>query len=174
MRPVVQRVTFCFRLLLALLILTTSATFAAELRFSSLTDEDWRQMEFQRRVARELVMRHLGQELKGDELSDLGLLQRLLDGGAVDPNSTFELQSLGVALGDVMAARLRLSWVIVEDEAGRNRALQLGETNLVTFPVTMISTRVQADLPTDVRKLFDEASERIEAYKKKGQASVSE
>ena len=120
----------------ALLALTAAAPSGGAWRFSSLTNADEIQMDFQRRVAHELVVRHLGQPMKGDELSDLGLIQRLLDGNAVDPDSTFELQALGVALGDVMAARLHLSWVIAEDDAGRSRALRYGDTDLLIFPVT--------------------------------------
>ena len=67
----------------------------------------------QRELASELSRRHLGTPLTGGEIRDLEVLQRLLDGRAIDREDVFEQQALGVAFGDVMAKNLDLHWVVV-------------------------------------------------------------
>ena len=62
-----------------------------------------------------------------------------------------------MVLGDVMVAQLGLSWVVVEDELGRSRALRLGESDELVYPVTMISKRVEADIRFTVDELYAKA-----------------
>ena len=59
-----------------------------------------------------------------------------------------------MALGDVMASRLRLQWVVLDDQLGRSRALRLGDTPHLFFPVTMISKRTKNGEPIDIEGLY--------------------
>jgi hypothetical protein len=77
----------------------------------------------------------------------------------LQPDQTLELQALGVVLGDVMVAQLGFSWAIVEDELGRSRALRLGESDDLVYPVTMISKRVEKDIRFTVEELYAKARE---------------
>jgi hypothetical protein len=54
-----------------------------------------------------------------------------------------------------------LTRVIVEDDYGRDPALILEGTSIISFPLTAISKRVQAGEAVDVRSLFRSASETI-------------
>jgi len=123
-------------------------------RFQPLSDSDRTLLERQREVARELARRHVGAPLSGSSREDLRVLQDLLDKEVLSPDRTAELQALGVALGDVMAAHFGLDWVVFEDELGRSRALRLDETEVVIFPVTMLSKRVEKRVPFRVDELW--------------------
>lgn len=129
----------------------------AEPRIAPLTASQRHHLERQRGLADELARRHLGTGLHRD-LGDLRILQQLLDRRVLAPDQTYELQALGVALGDVLAARHRLQWVRVIDEYGESRALEQAASGTLLFPVTMISRRVEAGLEVDVRQRYDEAS----------------
>ena len=91
----------------------------------------------------------------------LHLLDVILKQAWIDPDDTLKLQCLGIAFGDALAQELGLTWVIVEDDYGRDPALILEGTSIVSFPLTAISKRVQAGETVDVRSLFRSACETI-------------
>lgn len=115
-----------------------------------------RHNEQQREIVAALARRYVGAEPRGTR-ADLRILQRIIDTGVLDATRTYELQALGVVLGDVLAEELGLDWVVVRDEYGRSRALRFGDTDNLIFPVTMISKRIEAGLPVDVEALYEKA-----------------
>lgn len=147
--------------------LSASARYAPSLsgarveRYQPLSGVEQRRLAEQRDLARELARRHVGSPLTGSSLEDLRVLQSLVDGGEIEREQTWELQALGVALGDVMASRLGLDWIAYQDEYGRNRALRLDDTDVVIFPVTMISKRIEAGLPVDVQELWEKTQRTL-------------
>jgi hypothetical protein len=126
-------------------------------RIGPLADSDERLLSQQRSAVDELARRHVGSPLTGGTTDDLRVLQELLDQRVLQPDQTYELQALGVVLGDVMVAQLGFSWAIVEDELGRSRALRPGESDAIVYPVTMISKRVEADIRFTVDELYAKA-----------------
>ena len=126
-------------------------------RIGPLTHSDERLLSQQRSVVDELARRHVGSPVTGGTANDLRILQELLDQRVLQPDQTYELQALGVVLGDVMVAQLDFSWVVVEDELGRSRALRLEESDDMVYPVTMISKRVEADVRFTVDELYAKA-----------------
>lgn len=87
--------------------------------------------------------------------ADLAFLQRILDDGAVRKDDTFRLQSLGMALGEVLVNELGFHWVVVEDKYGRDPAVKFASTSVLVFPMTMISKRVERAERPDVLQLFE-------------------
>jgi uncharacterized protein DUF3806 len=85
----------------------------------------------------------------------LGVIAAILENGWVKPTDTWKLQSLGIALGDALAQKLMLDWVTVDDSYGRTPALRWPGTSIVSFPVTMISKRVEDGEQVDVDWLFE-------------------
>ena len=125
-----------------------------------------RRLREQRELVQELARRHVGTALSlGRSLDDLRVIQELLDKKIFTPDQTYELQALGVALGDVIATQLDLHWVAVEDELGRSRALQWGEGEDLVFPVTMISKRVEVDLRFRVVDLYEKAEVAVQGFR---------
>jgi hypothetical protein len=117
-------------------------------RIGPLAHSDERLLSQQRSAVDELARRHVGSPLTGGTIDDQRVLQ---------PDQTYELQALGVVLGDVMVAQLGFSWAVVEDELGRSRALRLGESDELVYPVSMISKRVEADIRFTVDELYAKA-----------------
>lgn len=126
-----------------------------------LRDGDRRRLERQRVVIDELARRHVGAAPRGGALADLRILQTLIDRRVLASDQSFELQALGVVLGDVLAEHLDLAWVVVDDEYGRTRALRFGTREDVFFPITMISRRYEKNIPVDVDELYRSIESKV-------------
>jgi hypothetical protein len=127
---------------------------SAESVVQPLAAGDRRKLERQRGIVDVLARRRVGTPRRGGAIGDLRLLQSLVDDRVLSTDQSYELQALGVVLGDVMAEQLDLSWVVVDDQYGRTRALQYGSHEDVFFPVTMISRRYEKNIPVDVDELY--------------------
>lgn len=99
----------------------------------------------------------------------LRLLDTILRNHWVEPSETLKLQCLGVAFGDALAQKLGLQWITVEDEYGRDPALIVEGTSIITFPLTSISKRVESGEVVDVHELFRAACETILRLKSEAQ-----
>lgn len=126
-------------------------------RILPLEASDQRQLRLQRKAIDELARRHVGTPVSGGDLDDLRIVQALLDQRVLAADQVYELQALGVVLGDVMVKQLGFSWVVVQDEIGRSRALRFRDTDTLVFPVTMISKRVEGDVRFEVSDLYAKA-----------------
>jgi len=92
----------------------------------------------------------------------LVLIQRLLDSGLIEKESTCTLQSLGLAFGRVfMESESDYDWWMIDDEYGRDPAIRYRETSLVFHPQTMISKRVEEDEPIDVVEMYEGLRARL-------------
>lgn len=105
----------------------------------------------------------LGNQFHGD-LSDIELLQRIIDEKLIAKDDSLMMQSAGVVLGNVMVEELGLRWIIYEDRLGRSRALCVNNTSNCLFPVTMLSRRLEVNAPVDVQKIYDDAVAIIDPY----------
>ena len=93
----------------------------------------------------------------------LGTIRAILDGNVFNPNQTYELQCLGIVLGDAFALEFGLEWVTVEDEHGRDPAMRLPGTSIILFPLTMISKRIERGEKVDVFDLFNGVAAEVES-----------
>src|SRR5262245_4451663 len=73
---------------------------------------------------------------------DLRLLQRLQDDGALSAERQKELECVGIAFGQILAAQTPLVWVTVEWQGQRDLGLQYPQTTVIVFPGSMIAKRV--------------------------------
>lgn len=85
----------------------------------------------------------------------LGLLRALLAQKVFKPEQTYELQCMGIVLGDVFVQELGMEWVTVRDEHGVDPAVRMPRTDTLLFPLTMISKRVEKGETVDVFELFN-------------------
>jgi Domain of unknown function (DUF3806) len=115
-------------------------------------------------VLRLLKSRYPDSTINHDE-RDLNWLQRLIDEKVLGPDKTYELQCLGAVLGQVFAAKTPLKWVVVEDEYGRNLALQYPNTSVIVFPTTMISKRLEDGRDVDVVPIYRTVAAQVEKLK---------
>lgn len=131
-----------------------------EQRIESLSGNDATDVSEKRRWVREHYepdAQHKYETLEGK----LQLLDVILKNNWIDPSDTLKLQCLGITFGDAIAQELGLKWVVVEDEYGRDPALILEGTSIISFPLTAISKRIQAGEVVDVHALFQTACETI-------------
>jgi hypothetical protein len=91
----------------------------------------------------------------------LGVLRAALGGNVFQPSQTYELQCLGIVLGDVLASELGMVWRMVEDEHGRDPCLVIDGTSIVLFPLTMISKRIERGEQVDVFDLFNGVADDV-------------
>jgi hypothetical protein len=121
----------------------------------------------QRAVIEAAVRERYGTSLPGG-VEDLATLQRLVDDRAFHEEQTYELQSLGIVLGQVLAGNPDLSWVTVEDAYGADPALRYKATSILVFPLTMISKRIEEGREVDVESLYASTLEHIRALEREG------
>jgi hypothetical protein len=95
----------------------------------------------------------------------LNLLDTIIKSNWIEKSETYNLQSLGITLGDVIAQDLNFVWVEVTDDYGNDPALQLPDTILILFPMTMISKRIEDNQEVDIYKLYNELREKVNEIK---------
>jgi hypothetical protein len=122
-------------------------------------------MASQRRSLSDLVYRQLGVSKLSGSLDDLKILQRLVDGELIEKDDVKGWQAAGVVLGDLLAEKLDLHLVQVEDEFGISKALQWKKTNNFVFPITMLSKRQQWNQPIDLRAIYANVENEVAQFR---------
>jgi hypothetical protein len=97
----------------------------------------------------------------------LGLLRALLAQQVFKPTQTYELQCMGIVLGDTFVQEMGMEWITVEDEHGSDPAVRLPGTTIIIYPLTMISKRVERGETVDVFALFNGVADQIDQIKAK-------
>lgn len=135
------------------------------------TEEDLKILEAQRSVCTQ----YLGDEnskakYHSSSAGKLGLLRALLAANIFSADQTYELQAMGVILGDVFVKELGMQWIMVEDDYGRNPALQMPGTSIILYPQTMISKRVEKGDSVDVFDLFNGLADEVDRLRMEQQS----
>jgi hypothetical protein len=163
-------------LLACLYSFSTQAQTQLNIQQNSIVDEvklsvrdlgwmDKSHMEKEVQKVDQLAQLKLGMQLH-QNLSDLNLLQQLVDKNWVKNDDTSLQQAMGMALGNIMLADFpnTLEWKIYEDSLGRSRAVCAKGTKECIFPVTMIQRRMQIGTHPEMQKLYDNALARMEKF----------
>jgi hypothetical protein len=124
-------------------------------KFTELAKDDVARLEKQRALVAATAKERYGTSALTKTKADVAVLQRLLDDRAFSKNQTYELQCLGVVLGDVLASEFPLRWVMVTDEYGTDPTLRFRDTTIQINALTMISKRVERDETVDVSWFLD-------------------
>jgi len=133
-------------------------------KIEELSEIDIQRIEAQRKWVREHFSPE--SEFKYQSLDEkLLLLDTILRNKWIEPNETLKLQCLGITFGDALAQQLGLKWVMVEDEYGRDPALIIEGTSIKSFPLTLISKRIERGEDIDVFNLFKSACKTLEELK---------
>lgn len=111
-----------------------------------------------------LARTRLGTELRSD-LSDLTVLQQIVDRELIGSKDTESLQALGAVMANIMLIDVpSLEWKIYKDSVGRSRALCAKNTKECLFPMTMLSRRMEVGLKPDVKKVYEESLSLLDEY----------
>jgi hypothetical protein len=136
-------------------------------KIETMSEEDVRRVEAQRTWVRDHYQTEAQHEYETAE-GKLRLIETILNANWIEPTETWKLQSLGIALGDVLAQEMGLNWVIVDDEFGRDPALQLPNSTIVVFPLTAVSKRIERGEKVDARDLLEGFKQTIEEKRREG------
>ena len=136
---------------------------------TELNDEDRDRFRRQRAV----VEQHLGDNEENRRKYEtaagkLGTIRAILQADVFNADQTYELQCLGIVLGDVYVQDLGMEWVMVEDEYGRDPAVRLPGTSIILYPLTMISKRIERGEQVDVFELYNGVAAEVEKLKAQG------
>jgi len=122
------------------------------------------QLQSQRDFVKSLVSQHLPNMYLNNSKEDLYILQAILDKKLLSKQQTWELQSLGVVFGDVLANEIGdLKWWQVTDDYGTDPVLRYKETTLQIGALTMISKRVEDNGEIDVVHMSEWLKEFVES-----------
>lgn len=136
-------------------------------QFTELSAADRERLDRQRAIVAAEAKSRYGTPALTGTVSDLRVLQKLIDDMAFKKDQTYELQSLGVVFGDVLVSELPLRWVMVTDEFGTDPTLRLKNTTLQVNALTMISKRVERGERVDLADLLRFTREYIANNEKK-------
>jgi hypothetical protein len=92
----------------------------------------------------------------------LGLLRAIIEHKPYRADQTYELQCMGIVLGDAFVEDMGMEWVIIEDEYGRDPALRMPNTSVIIYPLTMISKRVERGETVDVFEIYNGVASDVE------------
>ena len=134
--------------------------------FSELSREDKERLDQQRALVAAAAKQRYGTAALTRTKADLPILQRLLDDKVFNKSQTYELQSLGVVFGDVLASEFPLRWVMLADEYGTDPTLRFKKTSININALTMISKRVEKDEGVDVFWLLQKTREALSDARK--------
>ena len=133
----------------------------SEQTISTLTDDDLTRLAEQRSVVTEFLTAS-GLEKFKSAAGKLGLLRWILREEKFSPEQTYELQSMGIVLGDVFVQEMGFHWVMVEDDYGRDPALKFQGTSIIIFPLTMISKRIERGDAVDIFELYNKGAALVQ------------
>lgn len=135
-------------------------------KFSELSAADSGRLDQQRALVAAEAKKRYGTSQLTRSMPDLKVLQRLIDDHAFSKTQSYELQSLGVAFGDVLASELNLRWVMITDEFGTDPTLRLKDTSVQVNALTMISKRIERNEPVSLVDLLETTRQRLPPFAK--------
>ena len=137
-------------------------------KFSELSYEDRTRLAQQRAIVTAAAKQRYGTSILKKTVADLPVLQRLIDDKVFNKKQTYELQSLGIAFGDVLENELPLRWVMVTDEYGTDPTLRFKGTTVQINALTMISKRVEKDQNVNLSELLRITREELTRISQNG------
>jgi hypothetical protein len=132
-------------------------------KFNELLDSDKVRLDQQRALVAATAKQKYGTAALTKSVADLPVLQRLIDDNVFNKTQTYELQSLGVAFGDVLANELPLRWEMLEDEYGTDPVLRYKDKPVNINALTMISKRVERGEVVNLARLLQLTRDQLRA-----------
>lgn len=137
----------------------------SELKIGALNAEDRARLTKQRLVIERFLRDDESREKFKTAQGKLDLLRELLDVGVYGRNQPYELQCLGVVLGDVFVLNQGMEWITFEDESGRDLAVRVPDRRIYLLPLTMISKRIERREKFNLVELYEGAVAQVEKMK---------
>lgn len=164
--PKAMRAALILAVLLSFIISCSKPQVAPSLtpKFNELSDSDRERLDRQRAIVAATAKQKYGTGGLTTTVADLPVLQRLIDDNAFSKSQTYELQSLGVAFGDVLASELPLRWTMVTDEYGTDPTLRYKDRPVNINALTMISKRVERGEAVNLVRLLQITRDQLRQW----------
>ena len=143
-------------------------TTQSDQKISALTDADQQRLRDQREVVESYLADDSSRQKYQTIAGKLGTIRAILQESSLKPSQTYELQCLGVVLGDAYVQDMKMEWIIVEEPHRRDPAIRFPGTSIVLFPLTMISKRVERGETVDVFDLYNEIAAQVDQLRRQG------
>lgn len=138
-----------------------------EQKITALNEADQKRLRDHRAVVEKYLGSENSKEKYKTAAGKLGTIRAILQGNVFKPDQKYELQCLGIVLGDVFVQDMGMEWIMVEDEYGRDPAVRLPDTTIILYPMTMISKRIERGENVDVFELYNGTAAQVEELKGK-------
>lgn len=145
-----------------------SASSESKQTITPLNEADQKRLLDQRAVVERFLKSEDSKQKYQKPAGKLGTIRAILQGNVFKQDQTYELQCLGIVLGDAFVQELGMEWVMVEDEYGRDPAVRLPNTSIILYPMTMISKRVERGEQVDVFEMFNGVAAQVEELQRQG------
>lgn len=139
-----------------------------EQKVTALNEADQKLLHDRRAVVERYLVNEDSKQKYKTAAGKLGTIRAILQGGVFRPDQTYELQCLGIVLGDALVQDMGLEWIMVEDEYGRDPAVRMPKTTIILYPMTMISKRIERGETVDVFELFNGVAAQVEELQRQG------
>lgn len=139
-----------------------------EQEITALTEADQQRLRDQRAVVEKYLDNDDARQKYKAAAGKLGTIRAILQAGIFKRDQSYELQCLGVVLGDVFVQELGMEWIIVADEDGRDPAVRMPNTTIILYPLTMISKRVERGERVDAFELYNGVVDYVEGLPRQG------
>jgi hypothetical protein len=133
-------------------------------KFTELSDSDKVQLDRRRTLVAQVAKQKYGTSGLTKTVADLPILQRMIDDNTFSKTQTYELQSLGIAFGDVLASELPLHWMMVTDEYGTDPTLRYKDEPANINALTMISKRIERGDAVNLVHLLQESRQQLRQF----------
>ena len=100
----------------------TQMTSESTQKVTALSEADQKRLRDQRAVIRNFLPDDRSRQNYKEAAGKLGIIRAILDRILFKPTPTYDLQCIGIVLGDAFVQNLKMEWVMVEDEHGRDPA----------------------------------------------------
>lgn len=155
------------QILMGLFCIIHSATVKSadepSVKISELNWMDRSYLSKQKAAIDELGRSNFGTPVRGN-ITDLQLLQRIINKGLISHSDSQTLQALGAVMGDIFISEHELSWRVYEDDLGRSRAVCVEDSEYCLFPITMLSRRMEVGIIPDVKQIYSKAVDIIHPH----------
>lgn len=126
------------------------------------TQDDLEQIALSLIHAQQIISDLVHQELNGSK-SDLVLIQRALDSGAINRESEYTIYALGLAFGKVFVnTEPDYDWWMINDEYGRDPAIRYLHSTLTFHPQDMLIKRIERGERVDVIDLYSDLCAQLQ------------
>jgi hypothetical protein len=137
-------------------------------KITPLTEADWQRLQKQSALVENFLADDRSRKKFQTAAGKLGTIRAILGANVFQANQKYELQCLGIVLGDAFVLELSMEWVMVEDEYGRDPALKLPGSSIILYPLTMISRRIERGEKVEIFEFFNSVLAQIAQIKPQG------